>query len=68
MRCVLNSAGTVASECFIIPTSFTTWGVISRPGVEGIATLEQPDGQGGYVRDGAGFPGQVWLTEVFLSD
>ena len=57
-----------ASECFIIPTSFTTWGVISRPGVEGIATLEQPDGQGGYVRDGAGFPGQVWLTEVFLSD
>jgi peptide/nickel transport system substrate-binding protein len=57
-----------ASECFIIPTSYTTWGVISSPTVMGIGTLPQPDGAGGFVRDGAGFSGQVWLTAVFKAE
>ncbi|HAP74728.1 MAG TPA: hypothetical protein DCR14_01435 [Acidimicrobiaceae bacterium] len=56
-----------ASECWIIPTSFTTWGVIYNPRVQGIGTLPQPSGEG-FVRDGAGFSGQVWLTSVFVSE
>lgn len=57
-----------ASECYIIPTSYTTWGVISSPAIQGIGTLPQPDGAGGFVRDGAGFSGQVWLTAVFKAE
>jgi peptide/nickel transport system substrate-binding protein len=57
-----------ASECFIIPTSYTKWGVIHNTTVQGISTMAQPDGEGGFVRDGAGFPGQVWLTPVFVSE
>lgn len=53
-----------ASECFIIPTSFTKWGVVSSIDVQGIGRTPQADGQG-TLRDGAGFPGQVWLTSVF---
>jgi len=34
----------------------------------GIGTLPQPDGAGGFVRDGAGFSGQVWLTAVFKAE
>ncbi len=55
-----------ASECWIIPTSFTTWAVINNPRVQGIGTLPQPSGEG-FVRDGAGFSGQVWLTSVFVA-
>lgn len=57
-----------AKECWIIPTSWTTWAVINQPAIQGIGTLIQPDGEGGYVRDGAGFSGQVWLTSAFLSE
>lgn len=53
-----------ASECFIIPTSFTKWGVVSSINVQGIGLTPQADGEGS-LRDGAGFPGQVWLTSVF---
>jgi len=53
-----------ASECFIIPTSFTKWGVSYSAGVQGIGQTPQADGQGA-LRDGAGFPGQVWLTAAF---
>ena len=56
-----------AKQCWIIPTSFTTWGVISAPDVQGIGTLPMPGDEGGYVRDGAGFSGQVWLTPVFIA-
>jgi peptide/nickel transport system substrate-binding protein len=54
-----------AKECWLIPTSFTKWGVISNLSVQGVGTTPQADGQGGVLRDGAGFPGQVWLTAVF---
>jgi ABC-type transport system substrate-binding protein len=55
-----------AKECWIIPTSFTKWGVIHEDNVHGIGQFELPDG-GGTVRDGAGFPGQVWLTAAFVA-
>jgi ABC-type transport system substrate-binding protein len=55
-----------ASECYIIPTSFTQWGVIHDPAVQNIGRSPLPDGSG-FMRDGAGFPGQVWLTAVFLA-
>ena len=53
-----------ASECWIIPTSYTQWGVIHNTSVNGIGQTVTPDGSG-TLRDGAGFPGQVWLTGVF---
>jgi peptide/nickel transport system substrate-binding protein len=56
------------SECFVIPTTYTKWGVIHNTSIQGLGTLPQPDGEGGYVRDGAGFPGQVWLTPVFKAE
>ncbi|MCU0260018.1 MAG: ABC transporter substrate-binding protein [Ilumatobacteraceae bacterium] len=55
-----------ASECWIIPTSFTQWGVIHDPAVQNIGRSPLPEGAG-FMRDGAGFPGQVWLTAVFLA-
>lgn len=56
-----------AKECWIIPTSFTKWGVIHDEAVQGIGNLALPDG-GGTFLDGAGFPGQVWLTGAFVSE
>jgi peptide/nickel transport system substrate-binding protein len=56
-----------ASECFILPTSFTNWGVIHDPAVQNIGRSPLPDGSG-FMRDGAGFPGQVWLTAVFVAE
>jgi peptide/nickel transport system substrate-binding protein len=53
-----------ASECLIIPTWFTKWGVVNSTSVQGIGRTPQADGSG-LLRDGAGFPGQVWLTSVF---
>lgn len=53
-----------ASECWIIPTSYTQWGIVHNTSVNGIGQTPQPDGNG-TLRDAAGFPGQVWLTSVF---
>jgi peptide/nickel transport system substrate-binding protein len=53
------------SECFIIPTQYTKWGVIHDPAVQNIGRSTIP--AGGFMRDGAGFPGQVWLTGVFIA-
>ncbi len=53
-----------ASECWIIPTSYTTWGIIMNPAVQNIGRDPLPD-HDGFAADGAGFPGQVWLTAVF---
>ena len=55
-----------ASECFIIPTSFTKWGVVYSNNVLGIGNSPQASGNG-YLRDGAGFPGQVWMTAIHLA-
>ena len=56
-----------ASECFIIPTSQTKWGVFHQPAVQNIGRSPVPDDTT-FLRDGAGFPGQVWLTAAFLAD
>lgn len=55
-----------AEQCFIIPTSYTKWGIVTNTTVQGIGRTPQADGDG-FLRDGAGFPGQVWLTGVFLA-
>ena len=54
-----------AKECWILPTSWAIWGVAQNGSIGGIGQLTQPDGSGKLVRDGAGFPGQVWLTGVW---
>jgi ABC-type transport system substrate-binding protein len=56
-----------ARECWILPTSWTTWGIIMDPSVQNIGRDPLPDGEGSAA-DGAGFPGQVWLTSVFVSE
>ena len=53
-----------AKECWILPLWFTKWGIIHNTSVEGIGTTPQATGTG-VLRDGAGFPGQVWLQGVF---
>jgi peptide/nickel transport system substrate-binding protein len=54
-------------ECWILPTSWTTWGIIMDPSVQNIGRDPLVDGTGSAA-DGAGFPGQVWLTSVFKTD
>jgi peptide/nickel transport system substrate-binding protein len=53
-----------AKECWILPLWFTKWGIIHTTDVQGIGTSPQASGEG-ILRDGAGFPGQVWLQGVF---
>lgn len=54
-----------ASECHIIPTSQTRWGIHYDPSIQNIGRAPLPDGSG-FLRDGAGFTGQVWFTSVFI--
>ena len=37
-----------------------------QPGVQNIGRDPLPDG--GFLQDGAGFPGQVWLASVFRTN
>ena len=53
-----------AAECWILPTSYTTWGIIMNPAVQNIGRDPLP-GLDGFAGDGAGFPGQVWLGSAF---
>ncbi len=55
-----------AEQCFTIPTSATQWGVIHDAAVQNIGRSPLATGDG-FMRDGAGFPGQVWLTAVFVA-
>jgi peptide/nickel transport system substrate-binding protein len=55
-----------AEQCFIIPSTETVWGVHYAPKIENVGRTPIPDG--GVMRDGAGFPGQVWLTGVFVAE
>ena len=55
-----------ASECYVMPTWYTKWGIVHTPQVDGLGTTPLPDG--GFFGDGAGFPGQVWLTAAYLGD
>ncbi|MGH9135336.1 MAG: ABC transporter substrate-binding protein [Ilumatobacteraceae bacterium] len=56
-----------ASQCLIVPTAWTKWGIIFDPGVQNIGRSPLPDGSG-FMRDGAGFPGQAWMTAVFVAE
>ncbi|MET0458705.1 MAG: ABC transporter substrate-binding protein, partial [Ilumatobacteraceae bacterium] len=55
-----------AEQCWILPLSWTTWGIIMDPAVQNIGRTPLPDGAGTLL-DGAGFPGQVWLTSAFVA-
>jgi ABC-type transport system substrate-binding protein len=55
-----------AEQCWIIPLSYTKWGVISNPKVQNIGRSPQASGDG-FLRDGQGFPGQVWMHAVFVA-
>ncbi len=56
-----------AKECWIMPTSWTTWGILMNPSVQNIGRDPLPDGEGAMA-DGAGFPGQVWLSSVYKTE
>lgn len=55
-----------AEQCWVLPQSFTKWGIISAKNVENLGRSPQADG-GGFLRDGQGFPGQVWMQAVFVT-
>jgi ABC-type transport system substrate-binding protein len=54
-----------AKECWLIPTTWTIWGLVGTPKLQGIGQATFPDGET-IMRDGAGFPGQVWFNNVWL--
>jgi peptide/nickel transport system substrate-binding protein len=55
-----------AKNCYYIPTSWTLWGIISDPGVQGLGTFVMPDGT--PARDGAGFSGSYWVNTMFVEE
>jgi len=56
-----------ARECWIVPEYQTEWGIHMDPKVQNIGYTPLIDGDG-YMLDGAGFPGQVWLTSVWVEE
>lgn len=56
-----------AEQCWVLPLWYTKWGIIHQPNLHGIGRSPLVDGRG-FMRDGAGFPGQVWLTAAFLDE
>jgi 4-phytase/acid phosphatase/peptide/nickel transport system substrate-binding protein len=55
-----------AKQCWLVPTWWPTWAVVAAPKVQGIGTTTFPAGQAGTALDGAGFPGQVFWTNVWV--
>ena len=55
-----------AKECIYIPLSWTLWGIISEPSVQGLGTFVMPDGA--TARDGAGFSGSYWVNTMFVDE
>jgi peptide/nickel transport system substrate-binding protein len=53
-----------AAKCIYIPTTWTLWGTINEPTVQGLGTFALPDGT--TARDGAGFPGSFWTQSLFV--
>ena len=54
----------MAKMCYQIPTSYTLWGTPHAPKVHGIGETTLPDGT--VARDGAGFSGQFWVTQIWV--
>jgi peptide/nickel transport system substrate-binding protein len=55
-----------AENCTYIPLSWTLWGIISDPSVQGLGTFVMPDGA--TARDGAGFSGSYWVNTMFVAE
>jgi peptide/nickel transport system substrate-binding protein len=55
-----------AKNCIYIPLSWTLWGIISEPSVQGLGTFVMPDGA--TARDGAGFSGSYWVNTMFVDE
>ncbi len=55
-----------AEQCYIIPTWWVRWGIVSTPDVTNIGRSPLPGG--GFALDGAGFAGQIWTTAVFKQE
>ena len=55
-----------AENCIYIPLSWTLWGIISEPNVQGLGTFTMPDGA--LARDGAGFSGSYWTNTMFVEE
>lgn len=55
----------MASECLMLPGTWTQWAVVHDGTIAGLGGLKLPDGS--FARDAAGAPGQVWLTSASLA-
>ncbi|MEO6156684.1 MAG: ABC transporter substrate-binding protein [Ilumatobacteraceae bacterium] len=55
---------TMAKNCDQIPVSWTLWGTPHKPNIMGLGQSQLPDG--GTIRDGAGFSGQFWMTNMWV--
>jgi ABC-type transport system substrate-binding protein len=56
------------AECWILPTTYTTWGIIMDPSVQNIGRDPIAAPGEGTLADGSGFPGQVWMASVFKAE
>ena len=55
-----------AENCYYTPLSWTLWGTMSEPTVQGLRSFVMPDGS--LARDGAGFPGTFWTQTMFVGE
>ena len=53
-----------AAGCYYIPLSWSIWGIVRDPQVQGVGQLVLPDRTA--ARDGAGAAGQFWVHTLFL--
>jgi peptide/nickel transport system substrate-binding protein len=54
-------------QCWLLPAWSTLWGIPHKPEIQGIGQSPIPDVDAGvYLRDGAGFPGQVWTHALWI--
>lgn len=54
-------------QCFVIPTSFARWGIHWNERVQNVGRSPIPDTEQ-FMRDGAGFQGQIWVNAMFVTD
>ncbi len=55
---------TMAKQCYQIPLDWALWATPHKPNVEGLGATTLPDGA--VARDGTGFPGQYWMTAMWV--
>ncbi|HEX9260642.1 MAG TPA: ABC transporter substrate-binding protein, partial [Acidimicrobiales bacterium] len=53
------------SECYVIPTTWAIWGIGMSTSIQNVGASVMPDNKS-ILKDGAGFPGQIWLNNVWL--